>query len=147
MKTTKYAHLFNIFLVSFLMSGVFFSCTSSSKIATKPNAVEISNMINSQNFTFVAERVNPLRGSSRPLTSYYDVTVKSDTLNCYLPYFGRAFQAPIDPTKGGLNFKSYNFSYNVTLIIKMSGRFILIPKIILMCNNSISKFLVTELPL
>ncbi len=29
--------------------------------------------------------------------------------------FRRAYQAPIDPAKGGLDFKSYKFAYNVTL--------------------------------
>jgi hypothetical protein len=41
--------------------------------------------------------------------------VKKDTLDCYLPYFGRAYQAPIDPSKGGIDFKSFNYTYNVTL--------------------------------
>jgi hypothetical protein len=114
MKAKKYQPLFKFFLLGFLVSGILFSC-SSSKIVTKPNVEEIGNMIDTHRFTFVAERVNPQRGSSRVLTSYYDVTVKPDTLICYLPYFGRAYQAPVDPSKGGLDFKSYKFSYNVTL--------------------------------
>jgi hypothetical protein len=55
-----------------------------------------------------------LRGAARYLTSRYDVVVKKDTVNCYLPFFGRAFQAPMDPSKGGIQFRSTNFSYTVT---------------------------------
>jgi len=117
MKTTKYQPLFKFFFLGFVISissAVFLSCSSSKK-ATKLNVEDIRSMINAQRFTFVAERVNPLRGSSRMLTSNYDLQVKKDTINCYLPYFGRAYQAPIYPTKGGLDFTSYKFTYNVTL--------------------------------
>jgi len=114
MKNIKYRRSLNFFLFIFLLGALFLGC-SSSKVMTKPNLEDISNMINSQNFTFIAERVNPLRGSSRILTSYYDVVVKKDTLICYLPYFGRAYQAPVDPSKGALDFKSHKFTYNVTL--------------------------------
>ncbi len=127
MKTFKYPHLFIYFLVTFLITTLFFGC-SSSKTATKPNVEEISNMINAQRFTFVAERVNPLRGSSRVLTSDYDVVVKKDTVNCYLPYFGRAYQAIIDPAKGGLDFTSHQFSYNVTLRNKDEWQVYISPK-------------------
>ncbi len=127
MKTIKYQRLFKFFLLNFLISSLLFSCSSSNN-ATKPGAEEISNMINSHQFTFVAERMNPLRGSSRPLTSYYDVVVKRDTLNSFLPYYGRAFQAPIDPTKGPLAFNSYSFSYNVTLKDKDEWQVYINPK-------------------
>lgn len=114
MKTTTYQALLSFLLPGFLIFTLCCGC-SPSKITTKPGVQEIGNMINTSRFTFVAERVNPLRGSSRILTSDYDVVVKKDTVICYLPYFGRAYQAPIDLSKGGLDFKSYNFTYNVTL--------------------------------
>ena len=71
-------------------------------------------MVDSSQFVFVADRVNPLRGRTRYLTSSYDVIVKKDSLVCYLPFFGRAFQAPIDPSKGGIQFTSANFSYTIS---------------------------------
>lgn len=114
MKAIKYERLLILCMSGFILSTLFFSCSSSKK-ATKLNVEDISGMINAGNFTFVAERVNPLRGSSRILTSSYDVLVKKDTINCYLPFFGRAYQAPIDPSKGGINFTSHNFTYNVTV--------------------------------
>jgi hypothetical protein len=85
-----------------------FRCSSSQK-AEKLSSGEIKNVIDSSQFIFVAERVNPLRGSTRYLTSRYDVTIKKDTIDCDLPYFGRAFQAPIDPSKGGIRFVSSDF--------------------------------------
>ena len=71
-------------------------------------------MVDSQHFVFVAQSASPLRGSFRNLTSQYDVTVSNDTMESYLPYFGRAYTAPITPSESGLNFTSTNFSYEVT---------------------------------
>jgi hypothetical protein len=104
----------NIWMPAVAILSIFvISCTASKRVEKiKPG--DISNLINSKNFTFIAERVNPFRGASRNLTSLYDVEIKRDTLICYLPFFGRAYQAPIDPSKGGINFKSTNFSYNIT---------------------------------
>lgn len=112
MKKTKYQPIFKISLLALLISALFFSCSNSKKIEKLDNE-EIIGMLNSQRFVFVAERMNPLRGSSRILTSSYDVTVKNDTLISYLPYFGQAFQAPSNPSKSPLEFKSYKFSYSV----------------------------------
>jgi Domain of unknown function (DUF4251) len=55
-----------------------------------------------------------LRGSFRNLTSPYDVTISKDTMVSYLPYFGRAYTAPMGTTESGLNFTSTNYSYTVT---------------------------------
>lgn len=85
---------------------------SSVKNINSPGTVELSAMIHSGKFTFVAERVNPLRGRARQLTSSYDVKVSKDSLISYLPYFGRSHRAPIDPTKGGIKFTSTDFTIN-----------------------------------
>jgi hypothetical protein len=74
---------------------------------------DVKNMIDSSRFIFVAERMNPLRGRTRYLTSKYDVTVRKDTVVSFLPFFGRAYQAPMDPSKGGIQFTSTRFSYDV----------------------------------
>ncbi|HSV09725.1 MAG TPA: DUF4251 domain-containing protein [Hanamia sp.] len=100
------------FLALFI-SMLLLSCSSSKK-AVKLNSDEVRNAVDSSRFVFVAERVTPLRGATRYLTSRYDVVVKKDTVNCYLPFFGRAFQAPIDPSKGGIQFRSTSFSYSIT---------------------------------
>lgn len=43
--------------------------------------------------------------------SSYDFTVTPDSIVAYLPYYGRAYSAPYNPTEGGIKFKSKNFSY------------------------------------
>jgi len=106
--------IIGISLLVLLIAVLCTSCSTTQK-ATKLDSDEVRNMVDSSRFIFVAERVNPLRGSTRYLTSRYDVAVKKDSVDCYLPFFGHAFQAPIDPSKGGLEFVSTDFSYNTGL--------------------------------
>jgi hypothetical protein len=113
METVNIQRSIRFLLSAFLLSFLFSQCSSSKK-AVKLTSDEINSMVNSSQFVFVADRVTPLRGRSRFLTSYYDVVVKKDSLTTFLPFFGRAFQAPMDPSKGGIQFTSTNFTYNVT---------------------------------
>src|SRR5664279_4274207 len=95
MKHTKY------FVVTACLIMAIFSNDSfgQNNTSEKDNSKKISfkNMVDSQHFVFVAQTASPLRGGFRNLTSIYDVRVRKDTLVSYLPYFGRAYIAPIDP--------------------------------------------------
>lgn len=81
-----------------------------------------------KNYTFVANTAMPMSnndinkvlammpgsqgGGSINLTgSQYDVKVTKDSIVAYLPYFGRSFSAPMDPTQGGIKFTSKDFTY------------------------------------
>jgi hypothetical protein len=72
---------------------------------------DVKEMIENNNYVFHAEFANPMRGGNINLTSEYDLRVGKDTLVAYLPYFGRAYQAPMDPTDGGIHFTSTRFTY------------------------------------
>jgi hypothetical protein len=76
-------------------------------------ASQINRQIESKNFTFKAQSATPLGGRYIQLTSEYDVRVKNDSLVTYLPYFGRAFVAPMNPSEGGIMLNSTSFQYNV----------------------------------
>jgi hypothetical protein len=53
-----------------------------------------------------------LGGRFRQLnTSEYDLRIAGDSVISYLPYFGRAYSAPLDPSKSGIQFTSTNFKY------------------------------------
>jgi hypothetical protein len=73
---------------------------------------DIKAMIEANNYVFKAQSANPMRGGTFNLITEYDLSVAQDTLIAYLPYFGRAYQAPMDPTDGGIHFTSTRFSYN-----------------------------------
>ncbi|TCD10789.1 DUF4251 domain-containing protein [Pedobacter frigidisoli] len=51
-------------------------------------------------------------GSMINLTgSQYDVRVTKDSVVAYLPYFGRSYSAPMNPSEGGIKFTSKDFTY------------------------------------
>ncbi|SFD90551.1 protein of unknown function [Chitinophaga sp. CF118] len=75
----------------------------------------IEQMVTSHNYVFKAQTVLPTGAvPNRQLTAEYDLQVSPDTIICYLPYFGRAYTAPMDPTKGGIKFTSTKFDYKET---------------------------------
>jgi Domain of unknown function (DUF4251) len=72
---------------------------------------EIKRIVESKNYVFVARMANLQVGSSRQLTLDYDLTIAKDTIISYLPYFGRAYAAPVNPSEGGIKFTSTKFDY------------------------------------
>jgi hypothetical protein len=72
----------------------------------------IEELIAGKRFVFQAQTMLPQRGIARPLNGdYFDVRIKNDTLQSVLPYFGRAYAAPVNPGEGGLRFTSSDYSY------------------------------------
>ncbi|GAA0548500.1 DUF4251 domain-containing protein [Chitinophaga japonensis] len=74
---------------------------------------QIKEAIAARSYVFKAQTVLPMGGRSRQLTTQYDVKVAEDSVLVDLPYFGRAYTAPLDPTKGGFRFKTKDFEYTV----------------------------------
>jgi len=68
-------------------------------------------LVDASNFVFKAQSALPLGGRTRILTTDYDLKVTKEKIISYLPYFGRAYEAPIDPSKGPLDFTTTDFSY------------------------------------
>ena len=81
--------------------------------AQEKDPAKVKAMVESKNFVFVADYVNPQSMRSRSLTtSDYDLTIKPGEVISYLPYFGRAYSAPIDG-EGGIKFTSKEFDYKL----------------------------------
>jgi len=74
----------------------------------------IKGLVTSQAYEFVPETAMPATGPTRQLTGYFVLRIDTGRLVCDLPYFGRAYVAPIDPTKGPLTFTSHQFKYTIT---------------------------------
>jgi hypothetical protein len=71
----------------------------------------IAELINNQRYKFTARTVLPSGGRVVQLTTTYDLQVTKDSVISFLPYFGRAYTAPIGNTNAGIQFTSTNFSY------------------------------------
>ena len=74
---------------------------------------QTKELIMSKHFVFDAESVLPSGGRLRILNSGEQVDLNGDTLTTDLPFFGRAYSAPINSSEGGFHFTSTDFEYNV----------------------------------
>jgi len=74
----------------------------------------VEKAVNSKHFVFKARTVLPTRGSSRSLTSEYEVRLLGDSVISHLPYFGRVYNATYGGG-GGIDFTSAKFDYKSKL--------------------------------
>ncbi|HEX4373809.1 MAG TPA: DUF4251 domain-containing protein [Puia sp.] len=88
----------------------------------------VSQLVNSQHYTFIPNTVLPSRGASKMLTSEYELKIKKDTLSSYLPYFGRAYTASISVTENPLDFKTTDFKYTIAEDKKGGWNINMVPK-------------------
>lgn len=109
-----------------LFAGVLLAAGFTATGQSKDPAVN-REIVEAKNYVFKAQMVSPQRGIARPLTTEYDLTVTPDTVIAYLPYFGRAFTAPINPADGGIKFTSSKFSYTSKPVKKGGWEITIIP--------------------
>lgn len=91
-------------------------CGATSFLPVNKNDDEatIENTINSKHYSFKASTATPLSGGLIQLSgSNYDLVVSPKTIQCNLPFFGRAYSAPYGSSDGGIKFASTDFEYSV----------------------------------
>lgn len=111
MKMYPHACLFTVLLLSGTASAI---RAQDSTTAHSSEKGRVSAAVTAKNYVFNAQTATPMSGRVIQLTYGYDVKLRNDTLKVYLPYFGRAFSAPLDPSKGGIQFTSTRFTYAAT---------------------------------
>jgi Domain of unknown function (DUF4251) len=94
-----------------ILTGIFLLAITTGAAGQGKDESGIPEAIETKNFIFKASSATPQRGRMRQLTSEYELVVRPDTMVSFLPYFGRAFTAPINPSEGGIKFTSTNFTY------------------------------------
>lgn len=72
---------------------------------------QVKETLEKGRYTFIASSAHTSRGRVINLTSDYDLRVSKDSVVAYLPYFGRAYTAPISNDDVGVKFTSTKFSY------------------------------------
>jgi len=108
------------FFVAFIMMLVFetgFAQETSKKALREQRKTEkqqlIESLINSNDFVFEALQVLPQRGKMIILTgSSYTLKFHNDTIESYLPFFGRAYSVDYGGD-GGIKFKGKPDDYKV----------------------------------
>jgi hypothetical protein len=104
----------NTFKTAAVILLIFIAAAFNTVSAQDKKEEAIKNMIETKNFTFVAQTASPTGAPLRQLSYGFDLNVLGDSVVSYLPYFGRAYSAPMDPTEGGFKFTSTKFDYTVT---------------------------------
>lgn len=99
---------------SVLLSLLLFnSCGSTMSVAEKEKlATDVRAAVETGNFLFKATYAYPTGHRSIYLSPNFDVRVSSDKVGSYLPFFGRAYRAPMSPSEAGYRFTSTDFEYS-----------------------------------
>lgn len=79
--------------------------TQASETKKDTTEIYIEKQLDNRCFTVDVSMAYPMRGRSIPLTSSYSLKMKNDSVDVYLPYFGRAYSVPYGGGKG-LHFQS-----------------------------------------
>ena len=74
----------------------------------------IKNLIDAKYYVFEPTTITTAKGKLIQLDPGYALQLKGDTLISYLPYFGRAYNAPINSSDAGFDFTSTQFTYSVS---------------------------------
>lgn len=117
MKSLKNLSLLVLGLIAFNVSAQTDKANTAKIIAEKKYVfVATSAMpMNSTEINNILSRMPGGSGGNINLTgSNYDVRITADSIACYLPYYGRAYAAPMNNDDSGYKFKSKKFTYSAT---------------------------------
>jgi len=103
-----------VFLILFVL--MLPSCSSLQSVADKEQkALQMKAKVESDDFTFEPLNARSLSFNLIHLSSGYSLKISKDTLKVYLPYFGRAYTAPLNSTEGGITFISTRFERKLVM--------------------------------
>ena len=103
-------------LASLLLSGSMIPITAQNKKEKKQQREQaVREAVDTKAYKINVDRVMPMKGGSKHLTSDYSLEIRNDSVYSYLPYFGVAYNVPYGGGKG-LNFSAplseYTSAYN-----------------------------------
>lgn len=119
-------NLRNAVLVLIMAAGLYPAALQAQNKEDKQT--QVKNIVTSQNYVFKALTALPVSGRIRQLNTDFDLRVSKDTIVSYLPYFGRAYSAPMNPSESPLSFTSTQFDYKVTSKKKRGWDVVITPR-------------------
>ena len=108
----KRTYLLRLLLPLCILISAGVAAQSGKEDKKKAKQEQLKTEIDARQFTFNAQSATSARGRTRQLTGSNTLVVHGDSLDAYLPYFGRAYSATPGDTNGGINFNSTSFSYD-----------------------------------
>lgn len=79
---------------------------------------QTTSLLESKNYAFRATQALPSSGRSVNLDGSFSLRVKNDMVNCYLPFYGRAYSGGYGGGEGPFNFSLPMKNYNLEKVKK-----------------------------
>ncbi len=107
---------YNLFLFAFslLLASLMAPGLAQAQKKDSAKIAAMTALVKNQDYTFKAQTVTPLSGRLRQLTSDDNLQISKDAVVAQLPYFGRAYSAPINSSDAGIQFTSKDFEYTIS---------------------------------
>lgn len=98
---------------TFIALLLFVGCKSGESLSKQETIAQITKKIESGDYKFIPQKAIPMAGNPISLSYSFALKVSKDSIDSYLPYYGRAYTAP-SPTEGGIKFVSTDFDYTIS---------------------------------
>lgn len=109
--TTSLRKIAAVWIAAFIVIGLGINaCGTAKNVQSSANA---DSLIQAKRFVFVPQSANPTAGRTRQLNAAFALTVTPDTVQSYLPYFGRSYTAPVGSSRGPMDFTLTQFDFVV----------------------------------
>ena len=107
----------SFYFTLFFMAFLTVACGTSNGMTKAEQQAEVTRRVqaavDAREFTIAVDWLKPLGGMPRHVSSTYELKVKGDDVDSYLPYVGEAYRLPYGGGKG-LNFKGKIKNYQVS---------------------------------
>ena len=121
--------LTSMFSLVFPVAALLCSCNSAKMSQrAKANQDSVAVWWQSNRFAFHATNALLMSGTNVNLTSDYTFEIRNDSVIVWLPYFGRSFVAPTDPSQGGIKFATDNYTIKDKKQEKKMYKMTILPK-------------------
>ena len=110
---TVFKSLFPILLFCGLCMNQAYAFDGSESTKTSKEAETFKTAVENRQFVFQAQTAQPMAWRSVNLSYGFHLKVSPDNIEAYLPYYGRAYKAPLSYEESGVKFNSHDFDYQV----------------------------------
>lgn len=86
-------------------------CGTYQKLSDSQIKARIDSLVAIPKIEFKPNQASPTSYKAINLSFGYYLRITKDTVQCYLPYFGRAYTANLNSNEAGINFTSTKFEY------------------------------------
>jgi hypothetical protein len=105
------------------------SINSNAQSGDDQKKTDLKSIVQSRNYSFVAQSATTNKGKTIQLGYGYDLKVINDSLYVYLPYYGRAYTiAYSSNSDNGIQFASHDFIYSADSTKKQGWEINIKPK-------------------